>query len=32
MSKKDWISIILNETIKDEKIEELIDESYNLVK
>lgn len=32
MSKKDWISIILNDTIKDEEIEELIDESYNLVK
>ncbi|MBR3146457.1 MAG: MmcQ/YjbR family DNA-binding protein [Bacilli bacterium] len=32
MSKKDWISIILNDTIKDEEIEKLIDESYNLVK
>jgi len=32
MSKTDWISIILNDTLKDEKITSLIDESYNLVK
>ena len=32
MSKKDWISIILNDTLKDEEVIKLIDESYNLVK
>lgn len=32
MSKKDWISIILNGTISDDEIMSLIDESYNLVK
>ena len=32
MSKTDWISIILNDTLKDEKIISLIDESFNLVK
>ncbi len=31
MSKKDWISIILNETLKDEEIIKLLDESYNLI-
>lgn len=29
MNKKTWISIILDDTVKDEKIMELIDESYN---
>ena len=32
MSKKYWITIILNDTLKDEEIFTLIDESYNLVK
>lgn len=32
MSKTDWISIILNETLNDKEIIELIDESYDLVK
>ena len=32
MSKVDWISIILNETLNDKEILELIDESYDLVK
>ncbi len=31
MSKTDWISIILNETLKDEEIISLINESYNLI-
>lgn len=31
MSKKDWISIILNDTLKDEEIINLLDESYNLI-
>ena len=31
MNKKDWISIILNDTIDDKEIFKLIDESYNLV-
>ncbi len=31
MSKTDWISIILNDTLKDEEILSLLDESYNLV-
>lgn len=29
MNKKSWVSIILDDTVKDEKIMELIDESYN---
>lgn len=32
MNKKSWISIILNDTLKDEDITVLIDESYNLVR
>ncbi len=32
MNKKDWISIILNDTVKDEIIMMLIEESYNLVR
>ncbi len=31
MNKKDWISIILNDTIEDEEIIYLIDESYKLI-
>lgn len=31
MNKKDWITIILNDTIEDRIIESLIDESYNLI-
>ena len=31
MSKKDWISIILNETVTDDEIFKLIDESYNII-
>ena len=31
MSKTDWISIILNDTLKDEEIIFLIDDSYNLI-
>lgn len=31
MNKKYWISIILDDTLSDKKIEELIDESYDLV-
>ena len=31
MNKKDWISIILNDTLKDNEIISLIDESYNLI-
>ena len=31
MSKTDWISIILNDTLKDEDILSLLDESYNLI-
>ncbi|MBR4262746.1 MAG: MmcQ/YjbR family DNA-binding protein [Bacilli bacterium] len=31
MSKTDWISIILNDTLKDEEIVSLLDESYNLI-
>ena len=32
MKKTDWISIVLNDTLKDEEIIMLIDKSYNLVK
>ncbi len=32
MSKKDWITIILNDTLKDNEIIRLVDESYKLVK
>lgn len=32
MNKKDWISIILNDTLEDNIIVSLIDESYNLIK
>ena len=32
MSKKDWISIVLNDTLNDDEILSLIDKSYNLVK
>ena len=32
MNKKDWITIILNDTLKDNDIIALIDESYGLVK
>lgn len=31
MSKTDWISIILDDTLKDEEIIPLLDESYNLI-
>ena len=31
MNKKSWISIILNNTLKDKEIFELIDESYNII-
>ena len=31
MNKKDWISIILNDTLKDEEVYNLIDESYNII-
>ncbi len=31
MNKKDWISIVLNDTLKDENIISLIDESYELI-
>ena len=31
MSKTDWISIILNDTLKDEEILSLLDESYNII-
>ena len=31
MNKKDWITIILNDTLDDEVIEKLIDESYQLI-
>ena len=31
MNKKDWISIILNDTLEDEDIISLLDESYNLI-
>ena len=31
MSKIDWITIVLDKTLKDEEIIKLIDESYNLV-
>ena len=31
MNKKDWISIVLNDTLKDSDINSLIDESYNLI-
>ena len=31
MNKKNWVSIILNETLKDEEIERLLIESYNIV-
>jgi predicted DNA-binding protein (MmcQ/YjbR family) len=31
MNKSDWISIILNDTLKDEEITLLIDESYKLI-
>lgn len=32
MNKKDWITIILNDILKDNDIIALIDESYGLVK
>ena len=32
MNKKDWITIILNDTLKDNDIIALIDEPYGLVK
>jgi predicted DNA-binding protein (MmcQ/YjbR family) len=32
MNKTEWISILLNNTLKDEEITCLIDESYNLIK
>ena len=32
MSKKDWITIVLNDSLQDEEIELLIDKSYNIVK
>ena len=31
MNKKDWISIVLNDTLSDNEVMNLIDESYNLV-
>ena len=31
MNKSDWISIILNDTLKDEEIISLVEESYNLI-
>lgn len=31
MSKTDWLSIILNDTLKDDEIMSLIDDSYNLI-
>ena len=31
MNKADWISVILNDTLKDEEILSLIDNSYNLI-
>ncbi len=31
MSKKDWVSIILNNTLNDDRIIELINESYQLI-
>ena len=31
MNKKDWISIILNDTLEDKKIFSLIDESYEII-
>ena len=31
MNKKDWISIILNDTIEDKEIFSLIDESYEII-
>lgn len=31
MNKQDWISIILNDTLKDNKITKLIDESYKII-
>lgn len=31
MNKKSWISIIINNTLKDKEIFELIDESYNII-
>ena len=32
MNKKNWITITLDDTLEDEIIEKLIDESYELVK
>ncbi len=32
MNKKHWYTIILNETMTDEEIKTLIEESYNLAK
>ena len=32
MNKKHWYTIILNETMSDEEIKTLIEESYNLAK
>lgn len=31
MNKKDWITIILNDTLSDKEIFKLIDESYNII-
>ena len=31
MNKKDWITIILNDTLSDKEIIKLIDESYNII-
>ena len=31
MNKKNWLTIVLDDTIKDEEIIKLIDESYNLI-
>lgn len=31
MNKVDWISIILNDTLKDKEITDLIDDSYNII-
>ena len=32
MNKKSWITIILDDTLKDEEIIKYIDESYNIIK
>lgn len=31
MNKNDWITIVLNDTLKDDEIKVLIDESYNII-